>query len=126
MGFAKSWNSEVIAQFYATCYFTCRNDEKVVHWMTEGNWYGISYRQFASLLGFDHEDTNRVKIHISPYMEKKDMKFMYIPGKNMTMREFKACYPSMRTCTACLGRHLLLERVINQTYPSMAETCSSI
>ena len=26
LGFAKSWNSEVIAQFYATCYFTCRND----------------------------------------------------------------------------------------------------
>ena len=81
LGFAKSWNSEVIAQFYATCYFTSRNDEKVVHWMTEGNWYGISYKQFASLLGFDHDDTNRVKIHISPYMEKKDMKFMYILGQ---------------------------------------------
>ena len=81
LGFAKSWNSEVITQFYATCYFTCRNDEKVVHWMTEGNWYGISYKQFASLLGFDHDDTNRVKIHISPYMEKKDMKSMYMPGQ---------------------------------------------
>jgi hypothetical protein len=37
MGFAKSWNNEVIAQFYATCYFTTWKDEKIVHWMTEGN-----------------------------------------------------------------------------------------
>jgi hypothetical protein len=31
MGFAKSSNNEVIAQFYATCYFTTWKDEKIVH-----------------------------------------------------------------------------------------------
>jgi hypothetical protein len=42
MGFAKSWNNEVIAQFYATCYFTTWKNDKVVHWMTEGKWFGLS------------------------------------------------------------------------------------
>jgi hypothetical protein len=36
MGFAKSWNNEVIAQFYATCYFTTWKNDKIVHWMTRG------------------------------------------------------------------------------------------
>jgi hypothetical protein len=42
MGFAKSWNNELIAQFYATCYFTTWKDEKIVHWMTQGKWFGIT------------------------------------------------------------------------------------
>ena len=29
MGFDKSWNSEVFVQFFATCYFTSRDDERV-------------------------------------------------------------------------------------------------
>jgi hypothetical protein len=29
MGFAKSWSNEVIAQFYATCYFTTWKNEKL-------------------------------------------------------------------------------------------------
>jgi hypothetical protein len=81
MGFAKSWNNEVIAQFYATCYFTTWKNEKIVHWMTEGKWFGITITQFAYLLGFDEEDIGRVKIHRDHDMDKVDMNFMYIPGQ---------------------------------------------
>ncbi|RLM61010.1 hypothetical protein C2845_PM14G07260 [Panicum miliaceum] len=34
MGFQHNWNREVIAQFYATCYFDVSNDMRRVHWMT--------------------------------------------------------------------------------------------
>jgi hypothetical protein len=81
MGFSKSWNNEVIAQFYATCYFTTRNDEKIMHWMTEGISFGITYTQFASVVGFNDEDKKRIKIHAATSMDKKDMKFMYTPGQ---------------------------------------------
>ena len=36
MGFRYDWNNEVIAQFYATCYFETIDDMQLVHWMTEG------------------------------------------------------------------------------------------
>lgn len=52
-----------------------------MHWRTEGTWFGVTYTQFASLLGFDDEDRKRVRIHINSYMDKKDMKHMYIPGQ---------------------------------------------
>jgi hypothetical protein len=81
MGFAKSWNNEVIVQFYTTCYFTTWKDEKIVHWMTEGKWFGITYTQFASLLGFDEEDNTRVKIHRDHDLDKEVIKFIYIPGQ---------------------------------------------
>jgi hypothetical protein len=81
MSFAKSWNNEVIAQFYATCYFTTGKDEKIMDWMTEGKWFGITYTQFASLLGFDGDDKTREKIHKGHDMDKEDMKFMYILGQ---------------------------------------------
>jgi hypothetical protein len=81
MGFDKSWNDEVIAQFYATCHFTTWKNEKIVHWVTEGKWFGVTITQFAYLLGFDEEDLGRVKIHRDHDMDKVDMKFMYISGQ---------------------------------------------
>jgi hypothetical protein len=81
MGFDKSWNDEVIAQFYATCHFTTWKNEKIVHWVTEGKWFGVTITQFAYLLGFDEEDLGRVKIHRDHDMDKVDMKFMYTSGQ---------------------------------------------
>ena len=49
MGFRYDWNNEVIAQFYATCYFETVDDMQLVHWMTEGKWYKISYVEFAAM-----------------------------------------------------------------------------
>jgi hypothetical protein len=50
-GFKKNWNNEVITQFHATVYFEENGDTRKLHWMTEGQWYEVSYAQFARLLG---------------------------------------------------------------------------
>jgi hypothetical protein len=93
MGFAKSWNNEVVAQFYATCYFTTWKNDKIVHWMTEGKWSGITITEFAYLLGFDEEDLGRMKIHRDHYMDKVDMKFMYIPGQEWNFGRVNGMLP---------------------------------
>jgi hypothetical protein len=36
MGFKYDWNNEIIAQFYATCYFEKDGDVRWAHWMTKG------------------------------------------------------------------------------------------
>jgi hypothetical protein len=49
--------------------------------MTEEKWFGITYTQFSSLLGFDEDDKTRENIYRGHDMDKEDMKFMYIPGQ---------------------------------------------
>jgi hypothetical protein len=63
--FKKDWNNEVIAQLYATLYFEENGDTRKLHWMTEGQWYEVSYTQFARLLDFGRKDASRVRIHMS-------------------------------------------------------------
>jgi hypothetical protein len=48
MGFHYDWNIEVIAQFYATLFFEEAGSVKAMHWMTEGEWYHITYDDFAT------------------------------------------------------------------------------
>jgi hypothetical protein len=48
----KDWNNEVIAQFYATVCFEEHRDTRNLHWMTESQWYKVSYFHFARLFGF--------------------------------------------------------------------------
>ena len=54
MEFQQDWNSNVIAQFYATLYV--EEDMKRMHWMIEGSWYSVDYNTFAALLGCLEED----------------------------------------------------------------------
>jgi hypothetical protein len=76
-----------------TCYFTTWKDEKIVHWMTKGKWFGITITQFAYLHGFDEEDIGRVKIHRDHDMDKEDMKFMYIPGQELNYGRVNGMLP---------------------------------
>ena len=64
MGFQKSWNKEVIAEFYATVYFGYIGDERAFFWMTEGNYYKARFSQFGWVLGLDRNNANRPKIHL--------------------------------------------------------------
>jgi hypothetical protein len=48
MGVHYDWNVEVIAKFYPTLYIEDAGGARRIHWMTEGEWYGISYDDFAS------------------------------------------------------------------------------
>jgi hypothetical protein len=77
MGFEHSWNKEIIAQFYATCYFDVKENVKRVHWMTEGTWYGITIDDFARFLGFSNDDLNLIRIHIKGSISKGEMAPMY-------------------------------------------------
>jgi hypothetical protein len=52
LAFRKNWNNEVIAQFYTTVCFKEHGDTKKIHWITESQWYEVSYSLFARLFGF--------------------------------------------------------------------------
>jgi hypothetical protein len=77
----KNWNKEVIAQFYATVYFEEHGDTRKFYWMTESQWYEVSYAQFARLLGFGRKDVSRPRIHLALKLEERKIKFLYIRSR---------------------------------------------
>ena len=84
LSFHHDWNSEVIAQFFATCYWDDADDDPVkryVHWMTDGEWYHISYAEFSMMFGFGRRDYGiPQKIHMGAHLSKEQMRSMYLPG----------------------------------------------
>jgi hypothetical protein len=70
---------EVIAQFYATLYIEEGGGARRMHWMTEGNWYHISYNDFASHFSFGAINAHHPRLHIHNPFEENEMKFMYAP-----------------------------------------------
>jgi hypothetical protein len=85
MAFQKSWNNEIIAQFFATLYVQERGDTRKLHWMTEGRQYEISYGQFARLFGFGQNDVNHIKIHFGLHLEANKLRFMYPSNKRRSV-----------------------------------------
>jgi hypothetical protein len=81
LAFKKDWNNEVITQFYATVYFEEHGDTRKLYWMIEGQWYEVSYAQFARLLGFGRNDANRARIHMDLKLDVRRIKFMYLRSK---------------------------------------------
>jgi hypothetical protein len=81
LAFKKNSNNEVIAQFYATVYFEEHRDTRKLHWMTEGQWYEVSYAQFTRLLGFGRKDVRCPRIHLALKLEARKIKFMYLRNK---------------------------------------------
>jgi hypothetical protein len=79
MGIHYDWNVEVIAQFYATLYVEEGGGARRMHWMTEGDWYHISYNDFASRFSFGAADAHHPRLHIHNPLEENEMKFMYAP-----------------------------------------------
>jgi hypothetical protein len=80
MGIHYDWNVEIIAQFYATLYIEYGGGTRRMHWMTEGDWYHISYNDFASRFSFGTADAHHRKLHIDNPLDLNEMKFMYTPG----------------------------------------------
>jgi hypothetical protein len=68
MGVQYDWNVEVIAQSYATLYMEEGGGARRMHWMTEGNWYNISYDDFTSRLSFGAADTHCSRHHIETHL----------------------------------------------------------
>jgi hypothetical protein len=81
MGAHYDWNVEVIAQFYATLYIEKGGGARKMHWMTEGDWYNISYEDFTSRFSIGAVDAHRSRLHIHNTLDEDEMKFMYAPGQ---------------------------------------------
>jgi hypothetical protein len=77
MGAHSDWNVEVIAQFYTTLYIEEGGGARKMHWMSEDDWYNISYEDFASRLSFGAADAHRPRLHIHNTLDEDEMKFMY-------------------------------------------------
>ena len=54
MEFQYPYNSEVIAQFYATLFV--EEEPRHMHWMLEGQWYSVDYTVFTGYLGILEEE----------------------------------------------------------------------
>jgi hypothetical protein len=80
MGINHEWNAEVIAQFYATLYIEEGGGARRMHWMTEGDWFHISYDDFTSRFSFAAVDARRQRLHLQNPLDENEMKFMYAPG----------------------------------------------
>jgi hypothetical protein len=70
MEFHYDWNIEVIAQFYATLFFEEAGSVRAMYWMTEGEWYHITYDNFATRFLFGQTDKNRSQIHLHNLLVK--------------------------------------------------------
>jgi hypothetical protein len=81
LAFKKDWNNEVIVQFYATVCFEEHGVTRKIHWMTESQWYEVSYFHFARLFGFGRKDDSRPRIHLALKLEVRKIKFMYVRSK---------------------------------------------
>jgi hypothetical protein len=81
MGAHYDCNVEVIAQFYATLYIEEGGGARKMHWMTEGDWYNISYEDYASRFSFGAADAHHSRLHIHNTLDKDEMKFMNAPGQ---------------------------------------------
>jgi hypothetical protein len=79
MEFHYDWNIEVITQFYATLFFEEAGSVRATHCMIEGEWYHITYNDFATRFSFEQADKNRSQIHLHNPLGENEMKFMYAP-----------------------------------------------
>jgi hypothetical protein len=77
LAFKKDWNNKVIAQFYTIVCFEEHGDTRKLNWMTESQWYEVSYSHFARLFGFGQKDASRLRIHLALKLEARKIKFMY-------------------------------------------------
>jgi hypothetical protein len=81
LAFTKDWNNEVIAQFYVTVCFEEHGDTRKIHWMTDSQWYEVSYSHFARHFGFGRKDASCLRIHLALKLEARKIKFMYPMSK---------------------------------------------
>jgi hypothetical protein len=87
LAFKKDWNNEVIAQFYATICFEEHEDTRKLHWMTESQWYEVSYSHFTRLFRFGRKDASCPRIHLALKLEARKIKFMYPRSKQENFDE---------------------------------------
>jgi hypothetical protein len=55
--------------------------------LIEGQWYEVSYAQFARLLDFGRKDASCARIHMALNLDARKIKFMYLRSKRERKRE---------------------------------------
>jgi hypothetical protein len=81
MSFHYNWNIEVIAQFYAILFIEDAENVRAMHWMMEGEWFHITFDEFATQLSYGQVDKDHIRTHIHNPLDENEMKFMYAPGQ---------------------------------------------
>jgi hypothetical protein len=74
---------------------------RAMHWMIEGEWYHITYDDFAIRFSFGQADKNRSQIHLHNPIGENEMKFMYTPGQEGNAGTINSLY----TFYSVLNRH---------------------
>ena len=75
MGFRYDWNTEIIAQFHASFYFS--NSDSTMHWTINRVHFAVDIVTFAHLLGLRSKDLQRDKIHNEQQLSVIGMKDLY-------------------------------------------------
>ena len=75
MGFWYNWNTEIIAQFHASFYFSV--SDNTIHWTTNGIHFAVDYRTFSRLLGLGSKDLERDQIHNEVKLPNHALKELY-------------------------------------------------
>jgi hypothetical protein len=92
MGVHYDWNIDAIAQFYATLFLEEAEDVRAMHWMTEGEWYHITFDEFATRFSYGQADKDRFRIHIHNPLGENKIKFMYAPGQEGNVGTINGLY----------------------------------
>jgi hypothetical protein len=92
MGVHYDRNIEVIAQFYATLFIEEAEDVRAMHWMMEGEWYHITFDEFATQFSYGQANKDRFRIHIHNPLEENKIKFMYALGQEGNVGTINGLY----------------------------------
>jgi hypothetical protein len=65
---------------------------RAMHWMTEGEWYHITYDDFATQFSFGQADKYRAQIHLHNPLGENEMKFMYALGQEGNVGTINGLY----------------------------------
>jgi len=75
MAFRYDWNTEVIAQFHASFYFSA--SDSTIHWTTSGIHFAVDYVTFSRLLGLGSKDLARDQIYNVLQLPNHALKELY-------------------------------------------------
>jgi hypothetical protein len=97
LNFKKDWNNKLIAPFYAIVCFEEHEDTRKLYWMTESQWYEVSYSHFVRLSGFGRKDASHPRIHLALKLQARKSSLCIQEASKGILVRSRICFPSMRT-----------------------------
>jgi hypothetical protein len=79
---------------------------RAMHWMIEGEWYHITYDDFATRFLFGQADKNHSQIHLHNPLSENEIKFMYSSRQEGNVGTINGLY------TFCLVLNRLFRKTI--------------